>query len=153
MKLDKLPNYFCFAHHFSDTQNEIGRCHAIPQRSTHVHTNNVRRQEIHRLAHHRSLGFDATDSPTNNSESINHRRVGICSDESVREINVCKPNILGEIFEVHLVTDPNPWRYDAESAKSLSTPLQELVTGAISLELHLHILLESITSAGEIDLD
>ena len=75
MKLDKLPDHFRFAHHLSDTQHQVSRRHAFTQTAAEMNANHIRRQEVNRLAEHRSLGFNTADAPSDNAESVNHRRV------------------------------------------------------------------------------
>src|SRR5688572_1477430 len=150
MKLDELTNHLRATHHLGNTQNEIGCSHSIAQTAAQVNTNNVRRQEVDRLAQHSSLGFDATDTPTNNTQTVDHSRVRIRADERVGIVNILLPNVLCEILEIDLVTDADARRNDRESVESLCAPFQKLISRAIAPELDLHVLFKRIASAGEI---
>src|SRR5215510_16321074 len=100
----------------------------------------VRSQYVDRLAQHRSLGFDSTDSPTDHAESIYHSRMRIGPNQCVRKINpIFTDRDFGQILEIDLVANTDSRRDHAEAVKGLHTPFQEFITGAVALELHLHI--------------
>src|SRR6476620_1740516 len=117
-----------------------------------MNSNHIRRQEVNRLAQHRRFRFDTTHAPTNNAETIDHRRVRISADERVRKVDRLLPNILREVLEIHLVADADARRNHTETIKRLRAPFEKLVTRTIAFELHLHVLLKRVARAGEVDL-
>ena len=154
MEFYKFPNDFGPAQHFGAMQNQIGRRHSISQGAGHVHTHNIRSQEVDRLPQHSRFSLDASDTPTHNSQPINHRGVGICAYKRVRIVDtVFLKHPLGQVLQVHLVHDANSGWHHFETVKGLHAPLQELIARPIALELKLHIPLEGLRAAGEVDLD
>ena len=57
-----------------------------------------------------------------------------------------------EVLEVDLVHDADAGRDDLEAIEGLHPPLEELVAGAVALELDPHVQLDGICDAGEVDL-
>ena len=93
-----------------------------------------------RLAEHRRLGLDPADSPAEDAEAIDHRRVGIGADERVRVGGLLSFVGAGEhraakVLEVHLVADAGAGRDDGEIAEGALPPAQEGVAFFIALEL------------------
>src|SRR6478672_4431886 len=113
-----------------------------------------RREKINRLSEHSRFRFDSTDPPADDAEAVNHRGVRIGADECVGEENaIALKHAFREVFEIDLVNDADPWRHETEGFERLLAPLQELVTLAVALELHLHVQPQRFRRTGEIDLD
>ena len=52
-------------------------------------------KKVNGLAQHRGFGFDPADAPTYDTEAVDHRRMRVCADKRIREVNVTSfPNIL-----------------------------------------------------------
>ncbi len=113
----------------------------------------IRSQEINRLAQHRRFGFNAANAPTNHAQTIDHRGMRIGADQTVRIIySMLSPNAFGEVFEIHLMTNTDPRRDHAEAVKGLHAPLEKLIAGIVAPKLHLHVLAKSIAGTREVDL-
>src|SRR5262249_36073358 len=69
------------------------------------------------------------------------------------KVDILLPNILRKVFKIDLVTDADARRNHAKAVERLCAPLEKLVTRAIASELDLHVLLERVACAGEVDLD
>jgi hypothetical protein len=52
-----------------------------------MHADDIRREEINRLAEHARFRFDAADAPADDAEAVDHRRVRVRADERVGIIN------------------------------------------------------------------
>ena len=63
------------------------------------------------------------------------------------------PDRLGQVFQVHLVADAGPRRNNLEVVKGVLSPAQEFIAFPVALELTLHVLLEGIRAAEEVDHD
>src|SRR5205809_586329 len=118
-----------------------------------MHANNIRSQKVDRLAQHRGLGLDSSNAPGHDAKSIYHCGVGVGAHQRVRVVNTIPlPDAFAKVFKIHLVTNPDSRRNDAETVKGLSPPLEKLVARIVSLEFHDHIFLECIRRAREVDL-
>src|SRR5882762_9996714 len=94
---------------------------------------NVRRQEINRLAQHRSLGFDPTNAPADNSQPIDHCRVRISPYQTIRIIKtILFPGALAQEFEIDLMTDAYAGRNHSKTIERLHAPLQKLITRVVA---------------------
>src|SRR5215467_199872 len=118
-----------------------------------MHADDVGRKHIDGLAQHRGLRFYASDSPSDHAQTIDHRGVRVGAYQCVRVINaVSFKHDLAQILQIDLMTYADARRYDAEALERLHAPFQELIAGAVALELHDHVLLKSIGQVEEIDL-
>ena len=118
-----------------------------------VYAHDFRREEIDRLAEHAGLRLDAADAPADDAEAVDHGGVRVGADERIRVVNaVFLQHALREVLQIHLVHDANARRYYAESFEGLLAPFQELVALAVALEFQLHVALQRIARAEEIDL-
>jgi len=59
----------------------------------------------------------------------------------------------GEVFEVHLMDNPDSRRDNAKGFKGLLAPFEELIALAVSFEFVLHVEHESLFCAVDVDLD
>ncbi len=110
-----------------------------------VDADDVRGQDIDGLAEHSRLGLDAADAPAHDAEAVDHGRVRVRADEGVGVVHpVLRQHALGEVLEIDLVHDADPRRHDLEAAKRLHAPLEELVAGAVALELDPHVRRERV---------
>ena len=138
-------------------EREIGRRHALAQRAGKVYADHFGRQEIDGLAQHAGLRLDPADAPADDAEAVDHRGMRIGADQRVGVINPFSIRLRTEhapreIFEVHLMHDPDPGRHHSERLERLLAPFEKLVALRISLELHLEIQLQRFWRPGEIDL-
>ena len=118
-----------------------------------MHTHDIGREEINRLAEHSRLGFDAADAPADDAEAVDHRRVRVSADERVGIINVARAqDALREIFQIHLMHDADAGRHDFECVERLHAPFQKLIALAVAREFQIQILRHRIRAAGEVHL-
>ena len=101
------------------------------------------REEINRLAEHAGFRFDSADTPADDTEAVDHRRVRIGADERVGikddRRRSAREHAFGEIFEIYLVHDADARRHEAEGLEGLLAPFQKFITLAVALEFHLHV--------------
>ena len=106
------------------------------------------------LAEHHALSLNSSDSPSEDTETVNHGGVGIGSNHGVRVWSSSGAmHNRSQVLEVNLMHDSAAWRDNAEVVKSVLTPLQELESLSISVELEHLVLLSGIVSSGNVDLD
>src|SRR4030095_12167158 len=154
MKFHKFANDFRFSKHLCHMQNEIRSSNSFAQKSTHVDTNDIGSKEVNRLTQHSGLCSKPTNSPANNSQSIDHGCMGVGADQRIRIKNSILAQYSGrEIFEIYLMHDSNPGGHNAKSVKGLHSPFQEFITLAISFELHLHVPLPRIRNSKDVYLN
>ena len=80
------------------------------------------------------------DAPADDAEPVDHGRVRVGADERVGvEDAALREDALREVLEVDLVDDADSRRDDLEAVERLHAPLQELVAGAVALELDAHV--------------
>ena len=68
-------------------RDKISRSDAFLEGAGEVNAHDLRREKVHRLAEHARFGLDAADTPADDAESIDHGRVRVGADKSVRIIN------------------------------------------------------------------
>ena len=144
--------------HLRDGEHDIGGGNAGGDRSAELETDNPRNQHRHRLTEHRSLGLDTAHTPPEDTESINHRGVGVSSHTGVGEslsnaVDVLGVGDLGEVFDVDLVDDTCPGRHNLEVIEGRLTPAQELVALAVAFIFNVNVALKRIWLAKEISND
>ncbi len=83
VEFDELPNDLRRAKHLRHGQHEVGRRDAVGEPSGQIDADDVRRQEVHRLAEHRRLGLDSAHAPSDDSETVDHGRMRIGADYRV----------------------------------------------------------------------
>src|ERR1051325_7080432 len=148
VKLHELSDDLRLAQQLRHAQDEISGRDALRQLAGHVHADHVRREEVDGLAQHARFGLDAAHAPGDDAEPVNHRRMRVRPDQRVRVIDaVLLPHAARQEFQIDLVNDAYVRRHDAEAVKRLHAPLQELIARVVALELHLHVLLESVRHA------
>src|SRR5690625_3801985 len=101
-----------------------------------------------------SYSFDPPYTPADHADSVDHRRVRVCSHQRIRK----KPAIPGshstcKVFQVHLMTNPHTRWNHSKVFKSILCPLQQLVTLSVSTVLHLHILFIGVVCSVIVDLN
>ena len=131
---DKLPDHAFLAQHLRDCEHEIGRGDARAQLPRKAHADDFGNQHGDRLPEHGGFGLDATYPPAQHREAVDHRGVGVGSDQRVgigifngrlAFLDLVRPNGLREIFQVHLMANAGPRRHDAKAVESLRAPAQE----------------------------
>ncbi len=97
------------------------------------------------MAEHDRFGFDAANSPAEDAQPIDHRRVAIGAHQCVCEpTTVFLTGDIGNPLEIYLVDNPSPRGDGTESFKTLLTPFEEFITLHISLVFNFQISLLGI---------
>ena len=154
VELNELTNDLGFAKHFGDGEDEVRCGDAWLERTGEVDTDHIGGEEVNRLSQHPGFGFNPANAPADDSKTIDHRGVGVGSNEGIRveEAIIGGKNTLCEVFEVYLVDDTNAWWNDAKCVKGLHPPLHELVALCVALEFDFHVAAECFGPLGDIDL-
>jgi len=155
-ELDKLPHHPRLPQPLGHRQRQVRRGDALAQFAEQVHADDIRREQIDRLAQHAGFRLDAAHAPAHDAQPVNHRGVGIRADQRVgveqgRRGRAAgegrRRDPLGEVFQVYLVDDADAGRHHFEFLKRLHAPLEELVALAVALELQRHIPFEGVRRA------
>jgi hypothetical protein len=75
VKLNKLSNDLRSAHHLSDSQYQVCSGYSFAESAGQIYADDVGSKEVDGLAQHCCFGFDSTNTPTDNSQTIYHCRV------------------------------------------------------------------------------
>ncbi|KFB74684.1 MAG: hypothetical protein AW06_004377 [Candidatus Accumulibacter cognatus] len=162
--LDKGADHFLAAQQLGHRQHQIGGSDALAQVAAEFDANHVRGQEIDRLPEHCRFRLDASDSPADDADGIDHRGVRVGADQRVGKAQPfpgapvfhCAhgllTNAVEQMFEIDLVDNADARRHDAEGLESLHSPFHELIAFAVAIELESHVLLQRLRRAVVIDL-
>ena len=152
-ELDELADDLVLAQHLGDGEDEVGGGGAGRELALEVDADDIRGEEVDRLAEHAGLGLDATDAPADDAEAVDHRGVRVGADERVRIVNVVLiEHAAGEVLEVDLMDDADAGRHDVEALERGGAPLEELVALAVAAKLDLHVALEGVGLTVVVDL-
>ena len=156
-ELDKGTDHLLATQQFGHSEDQIGCRNALVQATGQFNTDDVRRQEIDRLAEHGSLRLDAADAPADDAEAVDHRRVRIGTDQRIgekqRPVSAFLPaQTVEQVLEIDLMHNADPRRHDTEGLERLHSPFHELIALAVALELERHVLLQGLRRAVVIDL-
>ena len=151
-ELDELVDHTLLAQHLRHQQHKVGCGHTFFQFARHLETNDFRQQHGLRLAEHGGLSFDATDTPTQNAQAVDHGCVRVGADKCVRigdgDLGLClalhncfsfRPHGLTEVLKIDLVANAGAGGNDAEVFKGTLPPFQELVALQVLLIFTLHV--------------
>src|SRR5690606_31532794 len=117
---DKLADDFFFTQQFGDGQHQVGRGAAFAQLAGQIDADDVRGQEVDRLAEHACLGFDAAHAPADHADAVDHGGVRVGADQGVRVVDVALlHDAARQVFQVDLVDDAEARRHDAEGVECL----------------------------------
>ena len=97
-----------------------------------------------RLTEHRCLRLDTPHAPTDDTEPVDHCRVGVHSRHRVRTSHWCPVFLraeyyLAQVFQIHLMADACVRRDDSKIAEGLLPPAQKCVALDITLVFYLGI--------------
>ena len=135
-------------------QDEIGCSRTFWKGTNKPNPDHLGNEHVDRLPEHDSLCLDPPYSPTNDAESIDHRRVTVGADERIgKEHSIGLPNDLAEVFEVDLMDDSRRGGDDPKVVERFLSPLEELVSLAIAIEFLLAVDSEGNPGVEGIDLD
>ena len=84
MEFDEFADDLGLPQHLRDGQHQVRRRDPRLQRAGQVDADHVGRQEVDRLPQHSGLRLDAADAPADDSQAVDHGRVGVRADQRVR---------------------------------------------------------------------
>ena len=156
VELDELTDHALLAQHLGHGQNDVGRGGALARPPAELEADDLGDQHRDRLAQHRRLGLDATDTPAEYREAVDHGGVAIGADEGVGVGEPTAPRFggphdLGQVFEVDLVADAGAGRHDPEIVERRLPPAQKGIALVVALVLELDVGLEGAPAAVIID--
>jgi len=153
-ELNELSDDTTLSEHGDASKNEISSGGVLWEHTSKFESNDLGQDHGNLLAKHDRFGFDTTDSPSNDTKSIDHGSVRISSDARIWvEDTVSLKDDLGEPLKVDLVNNTVAWWHDGQVVESFLSPLEECESLGISVELKLFVLLLGILSSGNIDLN
>ncbi len=149
-ELHELAHHTGLAQHLRDSQNQVSGGGALWQFTGQLEPEHLRDQHAHRLAEHRSLGLNAADTPAQDTETVDHRRVRVGPHKSIgvgQQPLLALPgeDYAGKVLQIHLVTDPGVRRHHQEVIERLLCPAQQLVPLLVAFELQTCVAPESIS--------
>ena len=148
VEFNEFANHAFLAQHFHNFQHKVSACRAFHHCARQFKANHFGDQHRDRLTKHRGLCLDTANAPSQNSRAIDHGGVAVCANKRIRigdQIAVLihiRPNRFGQIFKVHLVTNPRSRRHNAEIIKRVLTPFEKGITLHVALIFAIHIHLE-----------
>src|ERR1044071_4324423 len=86
-KLDELADYFRFADHLGNGKCQVCCSYAFSQSARQMDSDNIGHQKINWLAEHTCLGLDASHTPPDDTQAVDHRgmRIGSYKRVGVKE--------------------------------------------------------------------
>jgi len=154
VEFDEFADDTLLSEHFSDGQDQISGGGGLGKFTSELETNNLGQDHGDRLTKHGGFTFDTTNTPGNNTKTVNHGGVGVSSDKGIRvEGSVAIEDDSGKIFKIDLMDDTRSGRNNQEVVEGILSPLQEFESFVVSLEFHLFVLFKGIGGSGKIDLD
>ena len=132
------------AKHLGNRENQVRGGRPLGQLAGELEAHHLRRKHVDRLAEHGSLGLDPAHTPSKYAEAIDHRRMRIGPDYTVRQrdggaINLTQGHDTGQILQVHLVNNAGRGRNHPEIIEGVRSPAQEFVALSIALEFTLGV--------------
>ena len=148
-ELHKFTDHTFLAEHFHHGQDKVRGRRAFRQRTGQLKPYHFRNEHGDRLAEHCGLRLDAAYTPTQHTQSIDHRGVGVSAHDSIRvghlgAVQITTENNAREILDIDLMNDPGRWRDDAEVTERCLTPSQKCVALSVSAVLQLRIILQRL---------
>ena len=118
-----------------------------------MHAEDFGGEDVDRLSEHGGFRFDAADTPSDDAEAVNHRRMRIGADDGIgiSDTFFCH-NDLREVFQVYLMHDADGRRDDVEFFKRLLSPFEEFIPLFVAFKLAAGIELKSVFGAVSVHL-
>jgi hypothetical protein len=151
VELHELADHTVLAQQLRNGEHEVGRGGALGHRAGQLEPDDPRDQHRDRLAEHGGLRLDAADAPTEHAETVDHRRVRVGADHSVR---ICGPVAIHhharQVLDVDLVHDAGAGWHDLELVERRLSPAEELVALLVAAVLELDVALERVRAAEDV---
>ena len=153
MELDELVDHSVLPEHLGHPEHEVGSCRALGELAGEPEPHHFGQQHVDGLADHGRLGFDATNTPSHDTEAVDHGGVAVGPDQAVRVQPLpIVPDHLGQVLEVDLVNDAGRRRHHPEVGEGRLSPFQELVALLVALEFLARVDDQCIRSGEGVDL-
>mmetsp|Transcript_6420 Transcript_6420/g.7198 ORF Transcript_6420/g.7198 Transcript_6420/m.7198 type:complete len:932 (-) Transcript_6420:12-2807(-) len=148
VELDELADNAELAQVLRDRQHQIRRRAAVAQLPRQLVPNDLRQHHRQRLAQHGRLSLDATNTPSSNTDAVDHRgvRVGANNRVGVQQALAVEDNA-GKVLQVHLVHNSGARRHDQQVVEGGRAPLQELEALAVAIHLEVLVHLQGASGA------
>jgi len=92
--------------HLGDGQDQISSSGDFIELASKSETDDLRKNHGDGFTEHDGFGFNPTDTPTDNTETVNHGGVGISTDDGIRvQQTVSVEDGSGQVFQVDLMDD------------------------------------------------
>ncbi len=149
IKFDKFSDNPVLAKHLGNRQHHVGGRDPGRNGAGELEAHNPGNQHGHGLAQHGCLCFDASHSPTEHTETVDHGGVRVGSDTGVGEglgnsVDVFGVGDFREVLDVHLVNDSRSRGNHLEVVERCLAPTEELIALAVALVLNIHVALKRI---------
>src|SRR5581483_8513507 len=149
VEFHELADDSLLAQDLRDGQHEISGGTPLMKSAVQFEAHHRRQQHGDRLAEHTGLRLDASDAPSEHTETVHHGRVRVCSHERIGigfppVFGLLAENYRSQVFQIDLVHDAGVGRNDAEILKSFLAPPQQKVAFLVALELQNRIHLKRI---------
>ena len=118
----------------------------------------MRNQHGDRLAQHGGFGFNATNTPAQHAQAIDHGGMGIRADQGIR-VGLARAVIVGteyhprEVFKIHLMNDAGIRRNHLEIRKGLLAPFKKTVAFPVTLIFQFTVQIHGLVRSKAVDLD
>ena len=142
-ELDELTDNIFLTKELGHFQGQVCRSRNLRQLTSQVNPDDLRNREIGSFSQHSCFCFDTPNTPTEDSDTIDHGRVAVCTEHGIRvKLAILFDDDITEEFNIDLVNDTSSWRHSPIVIKGLFSPLEELVTLIITLELQINVFLK-----------
>ena len=153
-EFDELTNDTAFTKQVGAGENEICGCSVSWQVASELEANDLGEHHGNLLSEHDGLSLDATDTPANDTETIDHSGVRVSAHNGVWvEDTVLLEDDASEVLKVDLMDDTIAWWDNAEVGEGGLAPLEESESLLVPVELDLLVLVLGVGLASDIDLD
>lgn len=140
--------------HLSTSEDQISSSGGLGEFSSKLETDDFGKNHGDGLTEHDGFTFNTTDTPTNDTETVDHGSVRISTDDGIGiEDTVVFKDSSGEIFQVNLMADTGAGRDGQEVLEGGLTPLEEFESFVVSFEFNSFVSFSGISSLGNIDLN
>jgi hypothetical protein len=151
---NELADDTSLSQHLSAGKDQISGSGGLGELSSKLETDDFGEDHGNGFTEHDGLTFDTTDTPTNDTKTVDHGSVGVSSDDGIRvKDTLVVENSSGEIFQVNLMADTRSGRNGQEVLKGRLSPLEEFESFVVSFEFDFFVSFSGISSLGNIDLN
>lgn len=124
------------------------------QLSAELESYNLREDHGNLLTKHDRLSLNSTNSPANNSKTINHSGVRVSAHNGIWiENSIFLKDDTSKPFKVDLMNNSIAWWHNLEIRESGLSPFEESESLFVPVELNLLVAFLGILGSSDIDLD